>query len=1631
VANTEIDLTKAPYFNRFVAADDYHHVAFKTGVSVQSREMNEVQSIFKKQIERMGDNVFSSGTIVSGCNFLFLSPYPYIKIEDQDIFGVPVSPAALSNVHVTCDATGLRAHIIDFADGYISAAPDTKTLYLSYLNTGFNANTKTFTSGDILRVYDGIRNGIESVTINQGGSGFANTARLFAVSSLAITPLTGTFANGDYLINGLGANVQIVGIDNTSLAAQSQIVLKVAPRPTDLANTLQTSAAWTIANGQSFTNLSNTATGAVAAVIGSGFQGQIVTDGLGVITQTLILNKGVGYTYSPFVTLLSSNNVSGYSGLSLTPKNYISKISVSTVPNAVGNGYAFGVNEGTVYLDGRLLRVEPQKILVSKYDTLPDNVAVGFTSTQTLVNASIDPNLNDPASGNNFNAPGADRVKITPSLFLMAALDAESNSSVTPIVEWNSGSPYIQRQQTIYNKLGDTMAEHVFDQSGNFFIDPFLVTTRTSVDTANSFDVVVDSGTAYLNGYKIETTSNYIQTIPRATASRGTIFDVSLNYGNYIQVKELGGTFQFNTGDTVNLYDAPKGFLSNTALVKSQNTAPLGNLTGTASIRSLTLAAGRPGTNTAVYNLFVFNVNMTPGKKFTDVRSIYYNGTNKGIADVITATNPTTRLQEAQVQFANASSLVFPTQYLTVKSVANTAYIYRTLDQTTLTSNAGLLTKSLTGTLNEFFPYTGTLSNAQLNDLYLISPTKDLVSSVNASGTFSVNAATANLIGTTSVALGDLTVGDYIYLNGNSSTSDLKYVTQVVNNTFITLDSAPNFTNAVATIARCYPKNVPIPAGSRTGISANVNSNGNILTVNLGFPITSANAEIVNLGVNIARVNIIPTPKNVNRHAFVKINMANTAHGINGPWCLGVPDIFRLRGVYIGNSTVSNTGVNYVQSFSVDTNQTLNYLDLSFLYLKPSISNPATTANYILAEFDYFSTTGVGYYATPSYTQTSNLAQILLTDAQPLANLTTMSSTFEVPEIFTDDGQEIDLLGAIDFRPYAANTVSPGASPAVAPVNPGEITTFTNVEKKFPLPGSLMYSIVEYFAPRIDSVSIDQTGKIKYRLGLPLFEAGSGPADISGEMKIAELFIPQYPQIPAYKSPALGEVLTTNIINTRPLTNRFAKHSIGVNAAANDKTARRFTNKDVAKIDQRLTTVENVLSLTALETSVKSLIIPSSNDTTVNRYQFGFFADDFTTDGFTDATNPSYAASKDPDTTIVPSKFAWEVSGSDDFNGALAYINEPIVTQINATTGTAGDPTSTPQCAISLANTVAYQVIYRSAYDYNNKAPVDGTIDIQTFKMADAGHIGNGVAPNSVVTLQGVDAAGNQNTGVGQVTLWFYAYDHPVKFEIVQGGIVVADSSTATALSATEITDLTSLPKNSWFNDQSSLYLKSPVIDGSGFVKYAGRITFNYSGAGDNSVSIRTTNGTGVRNWRWVLSYPINGETAGCTPPYVPPAGGGGDPGQGYGPTVVNFNGCGNHSSGFITSVLAGAPGSYGVYNGQIVTQAELADPNSSFYQQQAATLLSTGHFTYANPGSTSVYHLIDAPGGSWQYDTTTGLTTFHPGASEVSMPSAASQQYAAPGMQIDNSNAPNFDLFGYMDSVIAAYNATYGPNSA
>lgn len=1416
----QTDLNVSPYFDDYNANNDYYRMLFRPGVGVQIRELNQLQTMLQAQIERFGDNIYKRGTIIDGCNFNLIPYYPYAKLQDLQLDGQPVAPALYNGLYVK-NSANLIGTVVNYAQGFESKDPDLNTIYVNYINSGNTGDITSFTAGDTLTIYDS-NNVLQSVVVNNGSVNYSNSDVLQIVSAIAVQNSTGgrEFANGGFSIGDTltqsttNANVEIIAIDTTTNT--EVVILKVKPKLADITNANTSSSVWTMVPGFNITSNVTSASANVVAVIGSGAQGTIVTDGRGIVTSVAITDPGEGYYVPPYVTIQSSTGSAN--NLVLTGRNYLAQVTVATTANAVGNGYAFGISDGIVYQKGYFLRVEPQVIIVEKYSQYPDNLAVGFDTIETIVNSNVDPSLLDNVIGTqNSLAPGANRLKLTPVLTVVPSAVAEANSDFFTILEFAEGRPYKQNRKTQYNALGDEIALRSFEQSGNFIIDRFNVATKSpsSISTeANNFNIVVDRGHGYINGKRVITQTSFEETIPKSTTT-ATIANtyIGANYGNYILLKELAGNFYFRSGTQVSLRDTAAQYITNhKTLVSTSNSSVIpapGNEIGKARLRSLVYEAGTPGSNDAVYRMYIFDVEMKPGKSFADVRAIHKDGLNyDGVADIYLTYDATAGANVAQIQQQGFGSLIIPNGLTATKSINNFSYEYRTVIAAGLTANSlGYVQVNLSG--NETFPYSGSLSANEKEDLIIV-PLVNAFASSNAAGNVTTTSGSANIVGHGTTFLSDFVSGDYILIT-NGSATEVGEVERVVNNTLITLTSTATTSHSNHKAKLMFPHNVPVNL-FRAGREANVSVNQQALTVKFGNTL-SANANVA-VSYTVKVTNASLDQKVVNRDAMVRISLANNAGSTTGPWCLGLPEIIRLKGVYKSTNvaTVNVNSTDVTSHFVIDSNHTEDYLDLGYLYKRTNSSLALTGSDALLVVFDVLTRTNDG---------PATVSQYPIDDTVILSQANATMHTLEIPEVFGNKNTYYDLRDCIDFRPRVANTANVTTTAAAATINPAVPTAdqkFGNTldlsnTKRFPVPSSDAFFTAEYFLARKDKVIVTSNSDIKIIGGTPdiLSKATFAPTP-PDSLTIATLVVPPYPSMPLTLSADMYQYAETGIINQKATGRRRSSYTITVDPTK--VQTKGYTMNDIGKLERRIEALEYISQLSALEDEVVNINIPSSIDPLTNRFKFGFFVDNFTSLALTDYADPEYNATI-LDGVLTAKLEQLNIPIENTGNNAIAYEEYAIVSQLGATDG--------PVTVAPVANTQATICVRQSSLPTGTDA---------SFKY----------------TLSANNGSGN---------FYFQIYTVKDSFEIYQStspdtlGTKIADLSDAVGLTAAE--------RALYFdNTKTANVSATTVIGGKDFASGVGKIAFTHNAAGGQYYTVLTTKSTKTSKWVYVMCYPYD-----------------------------------------------------------------------------------------------------------------------------------------------------------------------------
>ena len=227
-----------------------------------------------------------------------------------------------------------------------------------------------------------------------------------------------------------------------------------------------------------------------------------------------------------------------------------SGLSVYGIPTS-GNpvvGRSFGIESapGIIFQKGHFIFVSEQRLVVEKYSKTPDDKSVGYVVSESLVNSLQDSSLFDNANGaKNENAPGADRLKLVPTLTVKETSTAAADPDFFTLIRYQNGNAVTLRDVSQYNVLGEEIARRTYEESGNYILEQFPLSSvdRIPEGSANSeVQVVVGPGIAYVKGYRVENSGDRAFAIDQITTTETVANqNVAMEYGNYFEIDSFAG----------------------------------------------------------------------------------------------------------------------------------------------------------------------------------------------------------------------------------------------------------------------------------------------------------------------------------------------------------------------------------------------------------------------------------------------------------------------------------------------------------------------------------------------------------------------------------------------------------------------------------------------------------------------------------------------------------------------------------------------------------------------------------------------------------------------------------------------------------------------------------------------------------------------------------------------------------------------------------------------------------------------------------------------------------------------------------------------------------------------------------
>ena len=307
-------------------------------------------------------------------------------------------------------------------------------------------------------------------------------------------------------------------------------------------------------------------------------------------------------------------------------------------------------------------------------------------------------------------------------------------------------------------------------------------------------------------------------------------------------------------------------------------------------------------------------------------------------------------------------------------------------------------------------------------------------------------------------------------------------------------------------------------------------------------------------------------------------------------------DAFRLRYVYEGSSTAAPdidtagnlvaNGTDVTERFTFDDGQRDTFYDISRLVLKPGY--PAPTGQLVVA-FDYFEHSQGDFCTVDSY---SHEAGVTLE---------------EIPNFNSSVHGIVSLKNVLDFRPRVDATsyisgfanVSSRQAPTTNFVGESGVVSVTpspdtNLEYTFSFSQS-------EFLNRIDGIFLNKRGQF-------VLKEGNSSKNPTRPEALDDAVALYYLNIPAFTT-------TSKDVRITPVDNR------------------RYTMKDIGKLEKRIERLEYYTTLSILEQQALGMQI--RDDIGFDRFKTGFIVDNFETHRVGDISSADYICAIDTQQSVL------------------------------------------------------------------------------------------------------------------------------------------------------------------------------------------------------------------------------------------------------------------------------------------------------------------------------------------------------------------------------------------------------------
>jgi hypothetical protein len=841
--------------------------------------------------------------------------------------------------------------------------------------------------------------------------------------------------------------------------------------------------------------------------------------------------------------------------------------------DVLGYAYSVEVKAGIYYIDGIFVRNDDLKMYAGRFSNTP-SCRVGFKVSEETVAPEDDDSILDNATGSyNFAAPGAHRWQIKLSLVKLplVATDAIRFVELLRVVD---GRIQHKIDKSSYAELEKTLARRTYDESGNYEVNKFKLSVREHLNDGTNFGVYQELIGAPQDGITYGNDDNFVLVVDpgKAYIQGYEIESTTSQFVTLDKAREINGE---ENNHVARLDDSPIGLsVGNWVKVKNLFQTPdITNFEKVYLVKTLSTAGNAPVASNIIGTARVKSIQLHSADYTAGVNTDY----KLGLFDI-----------------KMYSGYSFEGDVKSITGIGATSTNPFTCDASPILNP--LIGSATSSTASTTVTGVGTNFQSSLKAgdvLYLNNTYVGQVSSVtnNLTLVLTANAAasvTGGTVGQFTAPLQDPSYETLLFPIGYTTVKTLRGQDQlggdtVKSSSIVVRRKFPNSSTAINKVS------FEITTTNETFLSDSDLSNFllidnathlpvNITTANITFDNDALRKRVDFAGVNNGSFYLVASVQQQNSAAQEKTKVLKDTwvETIVGKKLVSASTVELRKADALRLKSVRMTPGNYT---AYDSN---NSIDITERY---TLDNGQRATHYTNAKLilkpGYQAPSGALSVEYDWFEVTASFGNYFSVDSYASVPYKDIPS-FTITDPATGKKRETCLSDVLDFRP----------------ILDGE-NTFT---PEVPKIGSDAQAPVAYYLGRRDKIVLDSIGRFNVIKGVPAA-------------------IPQEPE-----DPKEGMVLASLIIP--PYTKTVS------NVVISQRDNRRYTMRDIGKLDRRIANLEYYVTLNLLEKDTATMQIRDTS-TGLDKFKNGFIVDQFTGHGIGDVKNVDYRVAVDSSTRVL------------------------------------------------------------------------------------------------------------------------------------------------------------------------------------------------------------------------------------------------------------------------------------------------------------------------------------------------------------------------------------------------------------